>query len=298
MQLHLFGANTACGEALRQILPTVQPAWTLVRYSRHPEADRGTHHADFRDARGFQPAGTPGAPSFWISFGPIWLFVPFLEHLALHDPARLQGIRAVVACASSSVRTKRYAANRDDQQLVARLNEAESRLLMLCRDLGVACCILQPTLIYGRVGLFQDRNLSRLLAWMRRLPLLPVPASSGLRQPIHARQLAAVALRIAERFADPDSGSTVPERLPLGGDQQLSYQQMLAALQAAQPPSDPARRCRLLPIPNRLFWLMSAPLLLRSPRTFEAILRMGADLAGMPPSHQLLDRPAEPFPLI
>jgi hypothetical protein len=72
---------------------------------------------------------------------------------------------------------------------------------------------------------------------------------------------------------------------------------MLQALQQAQPPGDPARRCRLLPIPNRLFLLLAAPLLLRSPKAFEAVLRMGADLAGFLPAHQLLAEPPQPFPV-
>jgi hypothetical protein len=91
--------------------------------------------------------------------------------------------------------------------------------------------------------------------------------------------------------------SALPERLPLGGDVQLSYRAMLQALQQAQPPADPARRCQLLSIPNRLFFLLAAPLLLRSPKAYEAVLRMGADLAGFMPSHQLLAEPPQPFPL-
>jgi hypothetical protein len=38
-------------------------------------------------------------------------------------------------------------------------------------------------------------------------------------------------------------------------------------------------------------------LLLRSPKAFEAVLRMGVDLAGFPPAHQLLVESPQPFPL-
>ena len=37
----------------------------------------------------------------------------------------------------------------------------------------LSCKVLRPTLIYGRVGTYLDRNLSRLILLMRRLPFLP-----------------------------------------------------------------------------------------------------------------------------
>lgn len=285
MQLHLFGATTPSGEAFRQL---VGDRWPLHGYSRR--------HADLSDPAAFQPAGEAGQPGLWISFAPIWLLAPFLAHQHRHHPERLLGLRGLIACSSSSALTKRFAANRLDRQLVAQLNGSEEQLLATCRQRQLPCHILQPTLIYGQVGPYGDRNLSRLLQLLRRLPLLPLPAQSGLRQPIHARQLAAVALVLALELA-LNQRPAHAERLPLGGDEQLSYNAMLAALQQAQPPGDPARRCHLLPIPNRLFFLLAAPLLLRSPKTFEAVLRMGADLAGFTPAHQLLRQPSEPFPL-
>ena len=73
---------------------------------------------------------------------------------------------------------------------------------------------------------------------------------------------------------------------------------MISALQQAQPVDDLARRCRLLPIPNRLFFSLAAPLLLRSPKAFEAVLRMGSNLSGFTPAHQLLGREPQPFPVL
>ena len=139
---------------------------------------------------------------------------------------------------------------------------------------------------------------------MRRLPLLPLPADTGLRQPIHALQVASVALALAGQLARSgvdgvsSEPTALPERIEIGGDKPLSYTAMIKALQMALPPGDAARICRLLPIPNRLFFALAAPLLLRSPKAFEAVLRMGADLAGFTPSHQLLGREPQPFPLL
>ncbi|WP_341882024.1 hypothetical protein [Synechococcus sp. UW140] len=266
----------------------------LYAYSRRSAAE---HRADFADPASFLPSGV-GIPALWISFGPIWLLAPFLEELAQQHPERLRDLHGLIACSSSSALTKRFAFNDFDRALVARLISAEDQLLATCRRLDVPCHILRPSLIYGQVGPYGDRNLSLLLALMRRLPLVLLPSHSGLRQPIHASQLAAVALQLAQQMLGPGLNPALPERIALGGDSQISYKAMLQALQQALPANDPARHCYICEIPNRLFFLLAAPLLLRSPKAFEAVLRIGADLAGFTPSHQLLDQPPHPFPVL
>ena len=195
MQLHLFGAATPTGEAFRQLAANAEFPWCLYPYSRRSN----TTPADFSNPSVFYPAGEPGEPALWVSFGPIWLLAPFIDHLSVACPERLAGMRGLIACSSSSAITKRFASNRFDRELVAHLNASEELLFSVCRRLHVPCYVLQPSLIYGQVGPYGDRNLSRLLQLLRCLPLLPLPAETGLRQPIHASQLAAVALYLAER---------------------------------------------------------------------------------------------------
>lgn len=295
IQIHLFGAATPSGEAFRALVAREQPTATLMPYSRRQQ---GSLRADFEDPELFEPAGIRGETALWISFGPIWLLAPFVTQLARQHPERVQDLRGLIACSSSSALTKRYAANRFDKELVARLRTAEDQLINVCQGLAVPCRILRPTLIYGQAGPYGDRNLSRLLAMMRRLPVLPLPAQSGLRQPIHASQLAAVTWQIAQQIAGPGVDPALPQRVAVGGDTRLSYRAMVEALREALPPEDPARRCQLVAIPNRLFGLLAAPLLLRSPQGFEAILRMGADLADFQPSHKLAGQQPQPFPVL
>jgi hypothetical protein len=294
MHLHLFGAATPTGESFRQQAASAAPTWPLHAYSRGSAATT----ADFTKPAAFRLAVEPDAPGIWISFGPIWLLAPFLEQLARDHPERLASLRGLIACSSSSAIAKRFAANRFDRELVARLCGAEEQLLATCRRLQVPCCILQPTLIYGKAGHYGDRNLSRLLQLLRRLPCLPLPAQSGLRQPIHASQLAAVALHLAQKLCGAGWDPSLPERIALGGDTTLTYAEMIRALQLAQPAGDAARRCRLLLLPNGLFFGLATPLLLRSPKAFEAVLRMGANLSGFTPAHQLLGRETQPFPVL
>lgn len=304
MHLHLFGASTPSGEAFRRLAASTVPGWTLHAYSRRPSHPDGVARADankpadLTDPASLELAGALGEPALWISFAPIWLLAPCLEQLALAHPDRLEGLRGLVACSSSSVLTKRYAANALDRQLVASLMGAEEQLLATCRRLRLPCRILQPTLIYGKEGAYGDRNLSRWLQLMRRFPLLPLPAHTGLRQPIHASQLASVALQLACQFADARWEPQQGERLPVGGDQELTYRAMLEALRQALPPGDPARHCLLLRIPDRVFLVLAAPLLLLSPKAFEAVLRIGADLAGFTPTHRLLGTSAQRFPVL
>ena len=61
----------------------------------------------------------------------------------------------------------------------------------------LAWTILRPTMIYGAPG---DRNLSRLLALLARVPVLPVPGGGRhLQQPVHVADVAAAVLTAAER---------------------------------------------------------------------------------------------------
>ena len=299
IHLHLFGAATPSGEAFRRCVAGQAHALRLVGYSRHPDpSEAWLQQADLHSPGSFHPAGGQAGPVIWISFAPIWLLAPFLAQLAADHPARLAGLGTVIACSSSSAITKRFAVNQHDRELVARLLAAEELLLATTSGLGVGCRILRPTLIYGRVGPYADRNLSRLVQLMRRLPVLPLPCRSGFRQPIHASQLAAVAWHLAQQAAGPGWAADLPERIGLGGDSELSYVAMLKALQQALPPGDPARRCRLLQLPPRLFYAAALPVLLHSPRAFEALLRMGSDLSGFTPSHCLLDTSPQRFPLL
>ena len=295
----LFGATTATGAAFLE-LAAARPV--LVAGRRPPPgwpADRFLP-IDLK-AAATPPVGELPDTSLLVSFAPIWLLAPFLAtlHHGLAGLGRPSPIAAVVACSSSSVITKRFAANREDRRLVERLLGAEDSLEATCSKAAIPCRILRPTLIYGQAGDRGDQNLSRLLAMMRRLPVLPLPAETGLRQPIHARQLAAAALHLAERSAR-SPGESSSRRIALGGDEVLSYTTMLERLKLAardHDRRDRAGHCQLLPVPQALFHLMAAPLLPLNAKSFEAVLRMEANLAGFTPVHTLLGTREEAFPV-
>ena len=294
MTLHLFGAATATGEALRQLAGN-----DLVGYSRqlNHSAD-WLYFADLANPSDFHSAGPTSSPSLWINLAPIWSFSPFLEHLACHHRERLRGLQGVIACSSSSVITKRFSNNKFDRDLVSKLLDAEDCLISTCQKLSIPCIILRPTLIYGRVGNYRDRNLSLIVKFMRRLPFLILPNHTGYRQPIHASQLAAVIKYFSELILDSPIDSFLNQRIALGGDLTLSYAQMMRALQTSLPLRDPARSCFLLPLPNRLFFSIASPLLLLSPKKFESVLRIGSNLSGFTQVHELLGSAPQSFPVL
>ena len=295
--IHLFGPSTASGHSFFRVAVSSQKLGPVICCSRNPSGDSQSLFADFSDPASFLPAVAPRSSTVWISFAPIWLFAPFLEHLRCCNPDRLLGLRGVIACSSSSALTKRFASNSFDRELVENLVSSESQLLSTCRSLSIPCHIVQPTMIYGRIGNYEDRNLSLLLKLMHRLPILPLPAQTGLRQPIHASQLAAVIYHLAQQLALPSSATTLPARIALGGDTTLTYAEMLTSLKRVHSSSQPPPRCFLLSIPNRLFFLLATPLMLRSPKDFEAVLRIASNLSGFTAAHQLLGSNPQPFPV-
>jgi uncharacterized protein YbjT (DUF2867 family) len=103
------------------------------------------------------------------------------------------------------------------------------------RDSGLDWTILRPTMIYGAPG---DRNLSRLLMLLRRMPVLPVPATAGLQQPVHVGDVASAVLVAAERPAA--IGSTYD----VAGPDPLTFEELLRTAARAA-----GRRARLIPVP-------------------------------------------------
>lgn len=108
----------------------------------------------------------------------------------------------------------------------------------IVRDSDLDWTILRPTMIYGDAG---DRNIARLLALMRRLPVLPVPGGGArLQQPVHVEDLAAA---IMEAVSAPVSVGRVYD---VAGPEPLTFRNLLEESGSAL-----GRRVRLVPVPLR-----------------------------------------------
>ena len=127
-------------------------------------------------------------------------------------------LERVVVFSTSSVFSKASSPDGSESRQIADILAGETQLKALCSDRGLALAVFRPTLIYG-CGL--DRNISLLAAWIRRLGWLPLAGqATGLRQPVHADDLAGLAVNalMADQPVSLDS--------PACGGSTLSYRQM------------------------------------------------------------------------
>jgi nucleoside-diphosphate-sugar epimerase len=101
---------------------------------------------------------------------------------------RLAGARSLIAIGSTSLFSKADSDEAKDRATARKLERAEAALAAWCGEHGVAWTVLRPTLVYDG---FHDRNIARMIRLARRARVLPIAhPSSGLRQPIHADDIA------------------------------------------------------------------------------------------------------------
>lgn len=174
-----------------------------------------------------------GGPDCLVSCGPL--------DLARRIVQARPGLRRVVAFSSSSLLSKADSPDPAERGQMAALARAEEALVAACAERRLPLVLLRPTLIYG-CGL--DRNVSLLAAFARRSGVIPLAGKAGgLRQPVHADDLAGLAVRALTAAAPLDLVS------PACGGSTLTYREMARRIAAAAP-----RHARLLTLPG---WLLT-----------------------------------------
>jgi uncharacterized protein YbjT (DUF2867 family) len=140
--------------------------------------------------------------------------------------ARAAGIDRAVFVSTTAVTTR----------LPARTKQVRLDAEWQIRESGLKWTIVRPTMIYGAPG---DRNLSRLLMLLRKVPMMPVPGGGRhLQQPVHVADVASAVLGAIER---PESAGTTYD---LAGPEPLSFAELLRiAARAAD------SRTRFVPVP-------------------------------------------------
>ena len=189
-------------------------------------------------------------------------------------------LNAAVIFSSSSVESKRDSDHPVERGQMQGMLTLESDIRQVAETRDIKLVILRPTLVYG-CGL--DANISRLAKWIRRFGFMPVNGkATGLRQPVHADDLASVA--IGAMLSD----KTLPAVMTLTGGETLSYSDMVARVFTAL-----GKPVRLLRLPEWLFVF-----LIKLANRFkkdgginaEMVRRQQLDLVFEDPqAHQLLD---------
>lgn len=250
MTAWVLGGSSQIGYFL---LPRLRAAGIdAVALSRHPRVNA----PGVTWLKGALPDDVPALPAVdaIVSFGPIDALARWLESNAP------RGIRHVVATSSMSAESKREADDPAERATSQRLRDGEAALAAVCTRLGIGWTVLRPTLIYG-IGM--DKSLSPIARRAARLRVFPLPAGRGMRQPVHADDIAAAAVAA---LGTPAANGRI---IPVGGGERLTAAQMFARVRRSMPsPTFPLHVPRALLGAMRAVW----------PRTRGPISRLDADL--------------------
>lgn len=221
-QVGILGAT---GLVAGHLLPLLEGGgWQALRFSRR----------DLESA----PLGAPAARSvpYWISLVPLWVLPAAAPLLARH------GARRIVAMSSTSRFSKFDSPDPAERETAQRLAQGEAWLAAWAAERDVQWVILRPTLIYGEG---RDRNVSEIARFICRFGFFPLAGdASGLRQPVHAEDVARACIAALE---NPAEGGLAYE---LSGGETLSYRNMVCRIFATL-----GRRPRLPVVPLRVFTL-------------------------------------------
>ena len=200
----LTGANGVVGYALQHKLESQQ----YLTVSRRP--GEGNLVWDMESGKG--DIELPSL-SHLIHCAPIWLLPAHMQ--ALYDA----GIRQFTVFSSTSVISKKDSPNSTEQKLVESLSTAEQAIEGFCREHELSLMILRPSLIYGYS---RDQNVNHIAGFIHKYGFAVVAGqASGLRQPVHADDLAQVCLNLIKQ---PQSGQ---QTYSLAGQDVITYRAMV-----------------------------------------------------------------------
>ncbi|HEX7342105.1 MAG TPA: hypothetical protein VF269_07490 [Rhodanobacteraceae bacterium] len=252
MRCVVFGGSGQIGHCLLPLLRARHMPVVAVSREHHDAIDVTTTWV-----RGSLPDGVPQLPAAVtaiICLGPLDHFSQWLVKADIDEAPR------IVAMSSMSAESKRHSPDAGERELASRLRESEQRLLQRCVELGSACTILRATLIYGGAS----GSLERLAARARRWRVFPLLHGKGLRQPVHAQDLAQAVLMALE-------GVPATATLCIGGGERLSATHMFARVRRQLAPGTLG-----VPIP---MWILRALTVLGG-RGRGMAARLGQDLVA------------------
>ncbi len=245
----VLGASSLVGCCVLPLLRTA--GWQVVAFSRKPV--ESTDGVEWRVLFPSPPAPhLPNSPQgnrgvdCWICVAPIWVLPDYFSLI------EASGARRVVALSSTSRFTKVVSGDTAENAIAAKLIDAEARVQAWAESRGTEWVVLRPTLIYGQG---RDKNIREMARFIRRFGFFPLLGTAqGLRQPIHAEDVAAACVAALQ------APGAVNRAYNLSGGETLAYREMVARVFAAL-----GRPARLVIVPLWAFRLAVA-MLRRLPR--------------------------------
>tara|TARA_A100001388_G_scaffold60142_1_gene41537 strand:- start:241 stop:1125 length:885 start_codon:yes stop_codon:yes gene_type:complete len=290
MNIYLFGKSSLSGETFYEYFNSQKNSDKIHYFSR--DAKDG-NKLDLTNPSTFNLVDSNKFKI--ISFAPIWDLSYFLDYLFKNDKDKLNNLEEIIACSSTSALTKRFESNNFDKKLSSNLIRSEEMIMEIAQKLRIACQIIRPTLIYGTFKGLKDKNISKILFIMRTLNFIFLPSNTGNRQPIHALQLAEVVYFLMNQNLSSEVKPKI-SFINIGGDETLDFIQMLKNLQDSLKENDKAKRCVILKIPNRLFFILISPIIIFSPKNFAALSRICSNLSGFHKASYITKTQPKTFP--
>ncbi len=222
-EVGVLGATSLVGECLLPALSQIE--WQVVAFSRRPGVSASR-------VEWLQLPLTNDATEipYWICVAPIWVLPDYFKLI------EASGARRIVALSSTSRFTKVDSGDAAEQAVVARLIDGERQLQAWAQRRGIEWVILRPTLIYG---LGRDKNICEIARFIRRFGFFPLfGKANGLRQPIHAQDVASACLAALKA---PEAAN---HAYNITGGETLTYREMVGRVFAAL-----GRRACVLTVP-------------------------------------------------
>jgi len=220
----VLGATSLVGALLLPLLS--KDAWEVVAFSRRNKdveraaGDELIEWVDLQEACRLDPGSLKGdGIGHWICVAPIWVLADYFPMLLAY------GVKRVVVLSSTSRFTKDDSSDPTEQALAQRLAEAEAGFIAWAESNKLSWVILRPTLIYC---LGRDQNISVIARIITRFGFFPLfGAGRGLRQPVHATDVALASLAALSRPVVANCAYS------LSGGETLSYREMVGRIFAA-----------------------------------------------------------------
>lgn len=154
-----------------------------------------------------------------IHLAPLATLPPVMEALAEECPRR------VIGFGSTSVFTKAESALEKERELAKGLMDSERRIAEVGLHQGIHWTVFRPTLVYH---LGRDKNVTTIADFLKKFGFFPlINGSKGLRQPVHAEDLAKASLGAI------DNPHSFEKAYNLCGGETLTYQAMVRRIAQA-----------------------------------------------------------------